>query len=99
MASRVKSQSDVWRIRVGGAPADNVRQAARVTHQTGVAQVPSVSPDEKEVVYLSDSGGHGNLWVASVAGAGARQLTFKRDPNVSIGVPVWSPTAKTIALV
>jgi Tol biopolymer transport system component len=99
-ASRVKSQSDVWRIPIDSTPERNVREAIRVTHQTGVAQVPSVSPDESEVVYLSDSGGHGNLWVASLKGTGgARQITFERDPNVSIGVPAWSPVDRTIAFV
>jgi Tol biopolymer transport system component len=71
----------------------------RVTRQTGVAQVPSTSPDESEVVYLSDSGGHGNLWVASTDGAGARQITFERDSGVSIGVPMWSPTSNQIAFI
>ena len=28
-------------------------------------------PDESEAVYLSDSGGHGNLWVTSTDGSGA----------------------------
>jgi Tol biopolymer transport system component len=98
-ASRIRSKSDVWRIPVDGSPERNVRDAVRVTHQTGVAQVPSVSPDESEVVYLSDSGGHGNLWVASLKGTGARQITFERDPNVAIGVPVWSPINESIAFV
>jgi Tol biopolymer transport system component len=99
-ASRIKSQSDVWRIPIESTPERNVREAIRVTHQTGVAQVPSVNPDESEVVYLSDSGGHGNLWVASLKEAGAaRQITFERDPNVSVGVPVWSPANRTIAVV
>jgi TolB protein len=81
-------------------PERSVRESIRVTHQTGVAQVPSVSPDESEAVYLSDSGGHGNLWVGSLKGTGgARQITFERDPNVSIGVPVWSPVNRTIAFV
>ena len=28
-----------------------------------------------------------------------RQLTFERDTNVSIGVPVWSPTSGTISFI
>ncbi len=50
-----------------------------------------MSPDESEVVYLSDSGGHGNLWIARTDGSGVRQLTAEQDPAISVGVPVWSP--------
>jgi Tol biopolymer transport system component len=32
-------------------------------------------------------------------GTEARQVTFDRDPNVSVGVPVWSPDGKSIAYV
>ena len=99
-ATRIRAiNSDVCKISVDGEPADNVRRAVRVTYQTGVRQVPSISPDETEVVYLSDEGGHGNLWVASTDGSGARQLTFETDLAVSIGVPAWSPTSNQIAYI
>jgi serine/threonine protein kinase len=98
-ATRIRANSDIWRIPVDSEPADNVRRAVRVTRQTGVAQVPSTSPDESEAVYLSDSGGHGNLWVASTDGSGARQITFETDSGVSIGVPMWSPTSNQIAFI
>jgi Tol biopolymer transport system component len=97
VATRIRIQSDVWRFPVSGSPAENARAGVRITHQTGLAQTPSVGPDDKELVYLSDSGGHGNLWVAKTDGSGVRQITFERDPAVSIGVPVWSPTDNHIA--
>ena len=90
-ASRIRMQSDIWKFPVTGSPAENTRRGLRITHQTGQAQTPSVSPDESEVVYLSDSGGHGNLWIARTDGSGVRQITFERDPAISVGVPVWSP--------
>ena len=31
--------------------------------------------------------------------AGLRQITHERDPNVAVGVPVWSPAGHTIAFV
>jgi len=91
VATRIRLQSDVWRFPFGESAADNVRNGLRVTHQTGQAQTPSVSPDGSEVVYLADSGGHANLWIAKTDGSGVRQLTFERDPRSTIGVPVWSP--------
>jgi Tol biopolymer transport system component len=76
-----------------------VRAGVRITHQTGQAQTASSSPDGMEVAYLSDSGGHGNIWVARTDGSGSRQVTFEQDPNVSIGVPVWSKTGRYIAYI
>ena len=54
------------------------------------AQAPSLNPTGTELVYLSDSGGHGNLWIVGTDGSGLRQLTFERDPNlvVGLGTPV-----------
>ncbi len=99
MASRVRSQSDVWRFPVTGSAAENTRAGVRITRQTGQAQTPSLGPDEKELVYLSDSGGHGNLWIAKTDGSGVRQLTFERDAGVSVGVPVWSPAGDQIVFI
>jgi Tol biopolymer transport system component len=92
-------QSDIWRFPVSGSPADNVKNGARITRQTGQVQTPSASPDGKEVVYLSDSGGHVNVWIASVDGSGSRQITFERDPAVVIGIPVWSPAGDRIVMI
>ena len=97
--SRIRMQSDIWKFPVNGSPAENTRRGVRITQQTGQAQTPSVSPDESEVVYLSDSGGHGNLWIARTDGSGVRQITFERDPAISVGVPVWSPTGNEIVFI
>ena len=96
LVSRTRRQSDIWRFPVGGSPAENTREAIRVTRQTGNVQTPSVSPDDREVVYLSDNGGHGNLWVARTDGSSPRQITFERDPAVAVGVPKWSPAGDCI---
>jgi Tol biopolymer transport system component len=98
-ASRVRMQSDIWRFPVDGVPVDNVKNGTRITHQTGQVQTPSASPDGQEIVYLSDSGGHVNLWVAKIDGSNARQITFERDPSVVIGIPVWSPAGDRIVMI
>jgi Tol biopolymer transport system component len=97
--SRVRMQSDIWQFPVAGTPADNVKNGTRITQQTGQVQTPSASPDGKEVVYLSDSGGHVNVWVGKVDGSSTRQITFERDPAVVIGIPVWSPAGDRIAVI
>jgi Tol biopolymer transport system component len=99
VATRVRSRSDLWRFPIAGQPQDNVRDAVRITEQTGQIQTPSVSPDGKEMVYLSDSGGHGNLWIAKTDGSSARQITFEHDPSIAVGVPVWSPVDNQIVFI
>jgi len=99
VASRDRPQFDIWKYPVDGTPQDNVRRAVQVTHQTGAVQTPSVAPDGREIVYLSDSGGHGNLWVLEPETGKTRQLTFEQDPHIALGVPVWSPDGQHIAYV
>src|SRR5271166_1066771 len=99
LVSRMKLQTDIWKFPVDGRPADNVNRAVRVTRQTGEVLTPTASPDDKEVAFLSDSGGHANLWVVNTESGARRQITDERDPKVAIGVPVWSPDGNTIAFV
>jgi len=99
VASRIRIQSDIWKFPVSGSPAENTRSAMRITRQTGQAQTPSVNPDGTELVYLSDSGGHGNLWVTKADGSDVRQITFERDPATVVGVPTWSPAGDRIAFI
>jgi len=99
VATRIRIQSDIWKFPVSGSPQENTKNALRITHQTGQAQTPSVSPNGKEFVYLSDSGGHGNLWVATTDGSSTRQITFEHDPSVVIGVPIWSPAGDRIVFI
>ena len=99
VATRRHIQFDIWRYPVDGDPKENVRRGMQITHQTGTVQTPSAGPGDHELVYLSDSGGHGNLWVLNLETQENREVTFERDPQIAIGVPVWSPDGKHIAYV
>ena len=99
LVSRMKLQTDIWKFPIDGLPADNVRRGVRVTRQTGQVLTPTASPRDKEVAFLSDSGGHANLWVVNTESGVLRQITHERDPNVAMGVPVWSPDGRAIAFV
>jgi Tol biopolymer transport system component len=97
--SRMKLQTDIWKFPVDGLPAENVSRGVRLMRQTGQVLTPTASPGEKEVAFLSDSGGHANLWVVNTESGELRQITHERDPNVAVGVPVWSPDGRAIAFV
>ena len=93
-------QSDIWRYPVTGRLRTTPKTASPSRASNGQVQTPSVSPDGSQVVYLSDSGGHANLWVTRVDGSSpARQIYFERDPRVVIGVPVWSPAGDRIVFI
>jgi eukaryotic-like serine/threonine-protein kinase len=99
VATRRQIQFDIWRYPVDNSPQENVRRGVQITHQTGAVQTPSAGPGDHELVYLSDSGGHGNLWVLNLETQQNRQLTFEQHPQITIGVPVWSPDGRYIAYV
>ncbi len=99
VATLTKTTSDIFRFTIDGTLRKNTRGATRITHQNGQVQVPSASPDDRQVVYLSDNGGHSNLWVVNTDGSDARQITFEEDPRVAIGAPLWAPAGNRIAFV
>jgi len=99
IVGRQKVQFDVWKFPTSENARENVSRAVQITHQTGTVQTPSVSANEREVAYLSDSGGHGNIWTLDMQTGKNRQITFEQDPRLALGVPVWSPDGSHIAYV
>ena len=91
VVSRVRAQANVWRFPTTGDPVENVRRGTQITRQTGVVQTVTVSPDETQLAFLSDNGGHANVWTARTSDGEMRPVTRENDPRVVIAVPVWSP--------
>jgi serine/threonine protein kinase len=98
-ASRLRIDFDLWKYPVAGLPEDNVRRGDQLTRQTGQVQTPTVGANDREIAFLSDSGGHANLWVMAPESGEVRQITYERDPDVALGVPIWSPSGEWIAFV
>lgn len=99
VAIRMGIQFDIWKYPIGVDAEDNARRGTQITRQTGQVQTPSLGPGDQELVYLSDSGGHANLWVMRLDGSEVRQITFEQEPGVRVGVPTWSPDGRHIAFV
>jgi serine/threonine protein kinase/Tol biopolymer transport system component len=99
VVSRMQLRTDIWKFPVQGAPEENVRRGIRITNQTSHVLTPTAGPGAKEVAFLSDKGGHANLWVINTETSEQRQITDERDPNIAVGVPVWSPDGRSIAFV
>jgi Tol biopolymer transport system component len=56
-----------------------------------------LAPHGREIVYLSDSGNHANLWIMDLDTRQSRQVTYETDPNARVGLPLWSPDGAHIA--
>jgi Tol biopolymer transport system component len=97
VAARVQRQYDLWQVPVGPSPVENVRTAVRLTRQTSALHTPSAAPHDREIAYLSDSGIHANLWVMDLATRESRQITYETEPDVRVGLPLWSPDGAHIA--
>lgn len=97
--TQMRMRFDVWKFPVGRDAAVNVRNGVAVTRQTGQVSTPTAAADGDRIAFLSDSGGHSNLWVLSTRSGSLRQVTFEHDSAVSVGAPVWSPTGESIAFV
>jgi Tol biopolymer transport system component len=96
--TRMNMRFDIWKYAFGGPVVTAVERGQRVTRQTGHVSTPAVSPLGDEMAYLSDDDGHSNVWVMSANGQ-SRRITNEHDPEVAVGVPIWSPNAKWIAFV
>ena len=97
LVSRVHSRANIWRFPVDGNAIENVRAGEQITRQTGLLQTVSASPDESQVVFLSDAGGHANVWTARTVEGEMHPVTRETNPAVIVAVPEWSPRGDWIA--
>jgi Tol biopolymer transport system component len=83
----------VWRQRAAAAPA--IREHVRLTQTAGVELYPSVSPDGQWVVYSGSATGNPDIYLQSVTGHAAINLT--KDYEGADTMPAFSPDGQQIA--
>ena len=71
------------------------RTLTRLTFQTGVERYPSISPDGKTFLYVSDATGNADIFLQRVDGRNAINLT--KDSHVDNIQPAFSPDGAHIA--
>jgi Tol biopolymer transport system component len=82
----------IYRMPISGGEAENL------TANSGIALNfhPRISPDGREIAFVSDRGGQDNLWVMNADGSSPRQLF--RDDNSRAAEPAWSPDGQSILI-
>ncbi len=96
--TRMQMRFSIWKHPFGEVARKGGGRGELLMQETGHLSTPTAAPSGDEIAYLSDNGGHANLWVASASGA-PRRITAEDDPRVSVGLPVWSPDGTWIAFV
>ena len=76
------------------APPDLTDPVELTEHETDTA--PAVSPDGKQIAFMSRRDGNWNVYIMNSDGTGLRQLT---DDTAEDGLPTWSPDGEVIAFV
>ena len=78
---------DLWLLPVGGSPI-------QITNDPAVDLDPAWSPDGTRLAYVSDRGGHMDVWARDLVGNADMQIT--RGRGAASG-PSWSPDGSQIA--
>ncbi len=84
----------VERLDLEGDLTSTLRPAVTTSDQWNHS--PDLSPDEKQLAFVSTRSGNAEVWLSDRDGANARQLT--KFGRASMRVPRWSPDAKTILI-
>ena len=76
------------------APASDVARTVEAIAKIRSASSPSFSPDGKRMAFISNASGIPQVWVMSLDGGEATQLTDLQDPVQSVH---WSPAGSWLA--
>ena len=84
------AMGDLWMLPVGGTPE-------QITNDAAVDFDPAWSPDSARLAFVSDRGGHMDLWVHDRAAN--TDTAMNLNTRGSISGPAWAPDGSTILYV
>ncbi len=88
-ASKQHSQSfDLYRKAIDG------RTVTQITSDPSEDMMPAISPDGKQIAFVSNRTGNWDIFTMSTDGGRPTQITFEGDDEVQ---PTWSPDGKQLA--
>jgi len=82
---------NIWRVGLHG----HADRPTRVISSLRVQDTPKVSPNGRELVYVTNREGAMNIWTSAIDGSGATPVTAL--PGYLTGSPAWSPDGSQIA--
>jgi TolB protein len=88
-ASKQHSESfDIYRKAIDG------RTVTQITSDPSDDMMPAISPDGRQIAFVSNRTGNWDIFTMSVDGGPPTQITFETDDEVQ---PTWSPDGKQLA--
>jgi Tol biopolymer transport system component/DNA-binding winged helix-turn-helix (wHTH) protein len=89
------SDVDIWALSLDPATHAALAPPVARVKSTSIERHPNLSPDGRELAFISNRSGKMALWVAHADGSSPRQLS-NLDAYVT-GFPIWSPDGERIA--
>lgn len=90
----IDKESDEYQSHLFFADVENSKNPVQWTFGKGKNHSPRFAPDGKSIVFVSNRTGKNQLYLLSLKGGEARQVTFIESGATN---PVWSPDGKKIA--
>jgi len=88
----VGSDIDIWKYTTATGKGQPVIASTRFDG------APSLSPDERQLAFLSSRSGSLEVWLAAVDGSGERCLTNLHGAGHILTPPAWSPDGSLLAI-
>jgi len=82
--------TNIWRASLAPAP-DGSSSVTRLVASTRIDRAPQFSPDGQRIAFMSDRGGHCEIWISARDGTNAIRVAAVKSSCMSTTVPRWSP--------